>query len=190
MISRISAARPKIADYPVHHAGPEPRRRRTVGRPIVRRRRRARADRRRARRAWPGPSVPEPSRTHQGAGAPRRRFVDDRPRSGRGLSRSSPASSQLFPGRDAAGERLADKPRSSRPNKIDALDEPDRLDAPRGHLRDARHSALRCLCGHWRRARRRCSRRCGARSPRARERAASARRCDGRRTATGMNRAE
>ena len=34
---------------------------------------------------------------------------------------------ELFPGRDASGERLADKPMLVAANKIDALDDPDRL---------------------------------------------------------------
>jgi GTP-binding protein len=34
---------------------------------------------------------------------------------------------QLFPGRDASGERLADKPTITAANKIDALDDPDRV---------------------------------------------------------------
>jgi GTP-binding protein len=41
---------------------------------------------------------------------------------------------RLFPGRDAAGERLQDKPVLAAANKIDALDEPDRLDRLRAHL--------------------------------------------------------
>jgi GTP-binding protein len=41
----------------------------------------------------------------------------------------------LFPGRDAAGERLADKPQLVTANKIDALDEPERLDRLKEHLR-------------------------------------------------------
>ena len=40
----------------------------------------------------------------------------------------------LFPGRDASGERLADKPVIVAANKIDALDEPDRLESLRVHL--------------------------------------------------------
>jgi GTP-binding protein len=40
----------------------------------------------------------------------------------------------LFPGRDASGERLADKPLLVAANKIDALDEPERLDRVRAHL--------------------------------------------------------
>ena len=40
----------------------------------------------------------------------------------------------LFPGRDAANERLIDKPMIVAANKIDALDEPDRLERLRAHL--------------------------------------------------------
>src|SRR6187402_2848176 len=42
----------------------------------------------------------------------------------------------LFPGRDASGERLQDKPVVVAANKIDALDEPDRLDRLRAHLQE------------------------------------------------------
>lgn len=41
---------------------------------------------------------------------------------------------ELFPGRDATGERLADKPVLVVANKIDALDEPARLESLRAHL--------------------------------------------------------
>jgi GTP-binding protein len=41
---------------------------------------------------------------------------------------------ELFPGRDAAGERLTDKPVIVAANKIDALDEPERLETLRAHL--------------------------------------------------------
>jgi GTP-binding protein len=41
---------------------------------------------------------------------------------------------ELFPGRDASGERLAEKPVLAAANKIDALDEPDRLERLRAHL--------------------------------------------------------
>jgi GTP-binding protein len=44
---------------------------------------------------------------------------------------------QLFPGRDAAGERLQDKPVVVAANKIDALDDPDRLERLREHLQRA-----------------------------------------------------
>jgi GTP-binding protein len=42
----------------------------------------------------------------------------------------------LFPGRDSTGERLQDKPVVVAANKIDALDEPDRLDRLRAHLQE------------------------------------------------------
>ena len=40
----------------------------------------------------------------------------------------------LFPGRDATGERLEDKPIVVAANKIDAMDDPSRLERLRGHL--------------------------------------------------------
>ena len=43
----------------------------------------------------------------------------------------------LFPGRDAAGERLQDKPVVVAANKIAALDEPERLERLRAHLQHA-----------------------------------------------------
>jgi GTP-binding protein len=42
---------------------------------------------------------------------------------------------QLFPGRDATGERLVDKPAIAAANKIDALDDPARLARLEEHLR-------------------------------------------------------
>ena len=44
---------------------------------------------------------------------------------------------RLFPGRDASGERLEDKPMIVAANKIDALDEPERLERLRDHLQRA-----------------------------------------------------
>ena len=44
---------------------------------------------------------------------------------------------KMFPGRDAAGERLQDKPVVVAANKIDALDDPDRLERLRAHLQPA-----------------------------------------------------
>src|SRR5215467_12246803 len=41
----------------------------------------------------------------------------------------------LFPGRDASGERLQDKPVIVAANKIDALDDPERLASLRAHLK-------------------------------------------------------
>ena len=43
---------------------------------------------------------------------------------------------ELFPGRDASGERLADKPIVAAANKIDALDDPERLERLRAHLEE------------------------------------------------------
>src|SRR5262249_28677994 len=44
---------------------------------------------------------------------------------------------ELFPGRDASSERLADKPVIVAANKIDALDDPDRLARLERHLQSA-----------------------------------------------------
>jgi GTP-binding protein len=41
---------------------------------------------------------------------------------------------ELFPGRDTSGERLAEKPIVAAANKIDALDDPDRLTRLQAHL--------------------------------------------------------
>jgi GTPase len=41
---------------------------------------------------------------------------------------------ELFPGRDSAGERLSEKPVLAAANKIDALDDPARLEALQAHL--------------------------------------------------------
>jgi GTP-binding protein len=41
---------------------------------------------------------------------------------------------ELFPGRDSSGERLAEKPILAAANKIDALDEPERLAQLKAHL--------------------------------------------------------
>jgi GTP-binding protein len=43
---------------------------------------------------------------------------------------------ELFPGRDATGERLADKPQIVAANKVDALDEPERLERLQEYLRE------------------------------------------------------
>ncbi len=44
---------------------------------------------------------------------------------------------ELFPGRDAAGERLVDKPMIAAATKMDALDDPDRLARLQAHLQRA-----------------------------------------------------
>ena len=42
---------------------------------------------------------------------------------------------ELFPGRDASGEKLSDKPMLVAANKIDVLDDPDRLERLEAHVR-------------------------------------------------------
>lgn len=44
---------------------------------------------------------------------------------------------ELFPGRDASGERLSDKPVLVAANKLDAMDDPERLARLRAHLQSA-----------------------------------------------------
>ena len=71
---------------------------------------------------------------------------------------------ELFPGRDASGERLADKAVLVAANKMDALDEPERLHAPRTAFAVGRRSALPCVGSHRSRGSTRSSKPSGARS--------------------------
>ncbi len=135
LISRISAARPKIADYPFTTLTPN------LG--VVS----LAGDRTFVVADVPG--LIEGAHAGQGLGtrflshlertkvlvhvvdissATGRDPVDDFEVIGRELA--------LFPGRDATGERLADKPVIVAANKIDALDEPERLERLRVHLQD------------------------------------------------------
>lgn len=133
LISRISAARPKIADYPFTTLSPN------LG--VVS----LSGDRTFVVADVPG--LIEGAHTGHGLG---HRFlshlertkvlvhlVDVSSASGRDpvsdfdvISREL----ELFPGRDAAGDRLVDKPVLVAANKIDALDEPDRLARLARHL--------------------------------------------------------
>ena len=135
MISRISAARPKIADYPFTTLTPNLG---VVG---------LSGDRTFVVADVPG--LIEGAHTGHGLG---HRFlshlertkvlvhvVDVSSASGRDpvadfdvITREL----ELFPGRDASGERLRDKPVIVAANKIDALDDPSRLDSLRAHLQD------------------------------------------------------
>src|SRR6476646_3374447 len=135
MISRISAARPKIADYPFTTLVPNLG---VVGLS--------------GHRSFVVADVPGLIEgAHEGHGLGHRflshlertkvlvHLVDVSSSSGRDpvedydiITREL----ELFPGRDAAGERLMDKPQLVTANKIDALDEPVRLERLKDHLRE------------------------------------------------------
>jgi GTP-binding protein len=135
MISRISAARPKIADYPFTTLEPNLG---VVG---------LSGDRSFVVADVPG--LIEGAHTGTGLGT---RFLSHLERTKvlvhlvdvSSLSGRDPVDDyrvitrelDLFPGRDASGERLADKPVIVAANKIDALDEPGRLERLREHLQE------------------------------------------------------
>jgi GTP-binding protein len=136
LISRISAARPKIADYPFTTLVPNLG---VVG---------LSGDRSFVVADVPG--LIEGAHTGHGLG---HRFlshlertkvlvhlVDLSSASGRDSVQDFDVITRelaLFPGRDAAGERLADKPVLVAANKLDALDDPDRLTRLEAHLKSA-----------------------------------------------------
>jgi GTP-binding protein len=133
LISRISAAKPKIADYPfttlVPNLGVVGL---SNGRSFV---------------AADVPGLIEGAHTGHGLG---HRFLSHLERTKvlvhlvdvSSLSGRDPVDDftvitrelALFPGRDASGERLADKPVLVAANKIDALDDPERLSRLRTHV--------------------------------------------------------
>jgi len=135
LISRISAARPKIADYPFTTLVPNLG---VVG---------LSGD-----RSFVVADVPGLIEgAHQGHGLGHRflshlertkvlvHLVDVSSASGRDPVEDFEVITReldLFPGRDATGERLGGKPLGVAANKIDALDEPGRLEKLASHLRD------------------------------------------------------
>ena len=136
LISRISAARPKIADYPFTTLAPNLG---VVG---------LSGDRTFVVADVPGLI----EGAHAGSGLGHRflshlertkvlvHLIDVSSASGRDPVSDFDVISRelsLFPGRDAAGERLVDKPMIAAANKIDALDDPDRLARLQRHLQSA-----------------------------------------------------
>jgi len=135
LISRISAARPKIADYPFTTLVPNLG---VVG---------LSGD-----RSFVVADVPGLIEgAHEGHGLGHRflnhlertkvlvHLVDMSSMTGRDATedfRIITRELDLFPGRDAGGERLADKPLIVAANKIDALDEPERLERLQDYLRE------------------------------------------------------
>ena len=133
MIARISAARPKIADYPFTTLVPNLG---VVGLS--------------GERSFVVADVPGLIEgAHEGHGLGHRflshlertkvlvHLVDVSSSSGRDPVRDYDVivrELELFPGRDAAGERLAQKPVIAAATKIDALDEPERLASLQQHL--------------------------------------------------------
>jgi GTP-binding protein len=133
MISRISAARPKIADYPFTTLAPNLG---VVGLS--------------GERSFVVADVPGLIEgAHEGHGLGHR-FLSHLERTKvlvhlvdvSSLSGRDPVNDydvimrelELFPGRDATGERLLEKPILAAANKIDALDEPERLARLQAHL--------------------------------------------------------
>ena len=153
---------PEDRRLPVHDAHAQSRRRAAERRPLVRRRRRARPDRRRAPRPRARHEVPRAPRAHEGARAHRRRLVGVRAATRWRTSRSSAASWNGFAGRRRAARgargQAADCRRPTRSTRSTIPTGCKRLQAHCGRRSDR---ALPDLGRHRARACPRCSKRCG-----------------------------